>query len=136
MVDDEDHRDVRDDPSHRPEGEGLSLSSDGGPKHGLPPCFRNASIDLKRRCTVERNDGVAALPGGAPAGGDSLETSEEAVPPLPRGWLERLARSARIRRLTSAGGGDVARAQPQRTPGDAPASSLGSGDVGGNHSQP
>ena len=100
MVDDEDHRDVRDDPSHGPEGEGLSLSSDGGPKNGLPPGFRHAAIDLKRRRTVERNNGVAALPGGAPAGGDSLKTSEEAVPPLPRGWLER---SVRIRRLTSAG---------------------------------
>ena len=75
-VDDDDLRDVRHDPRHPPEGNGLSVSSDGGPEYGLPLGFRPAVIDLQRRLIVEGNDGVNAPPGGASAGGDSLKTSE------------------------------------------------------------
>ena len=100
-VDDDDLRDIRHDPSHPPEGNGLSVSSGGGPEYGLPPGFQPAVIDLQRRLIVEGNDGASVPLGDAEARGGSLEASEEAVPPPP--WC-RSAWSARIRRPPTACG--------------------------------
>ena len=54
-------------PAIVPRAKAFLVSSDGDPGDGPAPGFRRALI-------VEGNDGVAAPPGGATAGVDSIET--------------------------------------------------------------